>query len=218
MIYRLLALAIGYGFGLFQTAYIYGRLHHIDIRNYGSGNAGTTNMMRTLGKKAGYITYFGDILKVILAAVVVHFLIGVNEPVDEVVYICYSGLGAVLGHNFPFYLGFKGGKGVAAASGLIIVFFPYCWYMTVAGYVLFFILLFKTRYVSFASLAAMLSFGMQFIVLNIIGVFGLDFLGQLESDIIVAGMVALVFWGHRENIKRLNNGTERKIKEKRKEN
>ena len=64
---RLIALIIGYFFGAFQTGYIYGRLHNIDIREYGSGNAGTTNAMRTLGKKAGIITYIGDVLKTVLS-------------------------------------------------------------------------------------------------------------------------------------------------------
>ena len=71
---RIICLAIGYVFGLFQTAYIYGRLHGIDIRNYGSGNAGTTNTLRTLGTKAGLIVLFGDIMKCILAIVLTNLI------------------------------------------------------------------------------------------------------------------------------------------------
>ena len=71
---RVLCLAIGYAFGLFQTSYIIGRMHGIDIRNYGSGNAGTTNMMRTLGRKAGLLTFAGDCLKCVLAVVLVRLL------------------------------------------------------------------------------------------------------------------------------------------------
>ena len=73
---RIICLAIGYVFGLFQTAYIYGRLHGIDIRNYGSGNAGTTNTLRVLGTKAGLIVLFGDIMKCILVVVLTGFLYG----------------------------------------------------------------------------------------------------------------------------------------------
>ena len=71
---RVICLAIGYVFGLFQTSYIYGKIKHVDIREYGSGNAGTTNAMRVLGKKAGIITYIGDCLKAILAGVLIWFI------------------------------------------------------------------------------------------------------------------------------------------------
>lgn len=76
MIERLISIGIGYLFGLFQTGYIYGKLHHIDIRKYGSGNAGTTNALRTLGWKAGVVTFLGDCLKCVAAALVVHLIYG----------------------------------------------------------------------------------------------------------------------------------------------
>ena len=79
---RLICLAIGYAFGLFQTSYIYGRLHGIDIRNHGSGNAGTTNMLRTLGTKAGIITFFGDALKCVFAVVFMRLIF--KEKYDEI--------------------------------------------------------------------------------------------------------------------------------------
>ena len=82
---RIICLVIGYVFGLFQTAYIYGKLHGIDIRNYGSGNAGTTNTLRVLGTKAGLIVLFVDILKCILAIVVTGLLFGKNHP--ETIYL-----------------------------------------------------------------------------------------------------------------------------------
>ena len=97
---RIICLVIGYVFGLFQTAYIYGKLHGIDIRNYGSGNAGTTNTLRVLGTKAGLIVLFVDILKCILAIVVTGLLFGKNHP--ETIYLLklYAAMGAILGHNF----------------------------------------------------------------------------------------------------------------------
>ncbi len=99
---RIICLVIGYVFGLFQTAYIYGKLHGIDIRNYGSGNAGTTNTLRVLGTKAGLIVLFVDILKCILAIVVTGLLFGKNHP--ETIYLLklYAAMGAILGHNFSF--------------------------------------------------------------------------------------------------------------------
>lgn len=112
MMERLVCVAIGYLFGLFQTAYIYGKLHGIDIRNYGSGNAGTTNTLRVLGTKAGLIVLAGDILKCILAIAAVRLLFagGVHEDMYYLLAM-YAALGAILGHDYPFYLGFKGGKG-----------------------------------------------------------------------------------------------------------
>lgn len=117
---RIICLLIGYAFGLFQTAYIYGRLHGIDIRNYGSGNAGTTNTLRVFGTKAGLLVLVGDIMKCILAVVLVSCLFGSSHP--EMVYLLklYAAMGAIVGHNFPFYLKFKGGKGIAATAGLIL--------------------------------------------------------------------------------------------------
>ena len=106
---RLICVVIGYLFGLFQTGYFYGKLKHIDIRQHGSGNAGTTNALRTLGWTAGAITFLGDCLKCVAAVAVVYWLYGSTH--DNISLLAmYAGMGAVLGHNFPFYLKFKGGK------------------------------------------------------------------------------------------------------------
>ena len=115
---RIICILIGYVFGLFQTGYFYGMTKHVDIRKHGSGNAGTTNALRTLGWTAGVITFIGDCLKCVLAVVVVHLLFGQNENIALL--SMYAGMGAVLGHNFPFYLKFKGGKGIAATAGLVL--------------------------------------------------------------------------------------------------
>ena len=111
---RLFSIVLGYVFGLFQTSYIYGRMHGIDIRNHGSGNAGTTNMIRTLGVKAGAITFAGDVLKCMAAVAVMRLLVGENYEHIIKVLCLYTAAGVILGHNFPFYLGFRGGKGIAA--------------------------------------------------------------------------------------------------------
>ena len=108
MMIRLICVAIGYVFGLFQTSYIYGRMHGIDIRTQGSGNAGTTNALRVLGKKAGAITFLGDALKCVAAVLLVQVLFGVSHGDIRPLLAIYAGAGVVLGHNFPFYLGFKG--------------------------------------------------------------------------------------------------------------
>ena len=117
---RLACLAIGYLLGIFQTAYIYGRINGIDIREYGSGNAGTTNALRVMGKKAGLIVVLGDVAKTVLAVVVVRLLVGATHTDMLPLLGIYAAAGAILGHNFPVQLGFKGGKGIACTAGLIV--------------------------------------------------------------------------------------------------
>ena len=117
---RVVCLLIGYVFGLFQTAYIYGKMHGIDIRTVGSGNAGTTNTLRVLGTKAGLIVLAGDIMKTMLAILIVKMLFGNSHADMLYMLVLYTAAGAILGHNYPFYLGFKGGKGIASTAGLIL--------------------------------------------------------------------------------------------------
>ena len=113
--FRIICLLIGYGFGCFQSAYILCRLiGHIDIRTVGSGNAGFTNTTRILGKKVGIAVFIIDILKIILAYIVCSMIFdGDGSFVSGTSLLpgIYAGIGAVLGHNFPCYLGFRGGKG-----------------------------------------------------------------------------------------------------------
>lgn len=216
ILYRVLAIIIGYVFGLFQTGYLYGRMNNIDIREYGSGNAGTTNAMRVLGKKAGIITYFGDALKGVFCGLFIRlvFDLGIGLDLSFVfVLVLYGGLGVVLGHNFPFYMNFKGGKGIAAISGVIVSLLD--WKLIIIAAVAFFGIAFISKYVSLGSICMVILF-FGFTVL-----FGqLDMLPisnsahAVETYILVFLMSALAIFKHRENIKRLLNGTERKIGEK----
>ena len=116
---RILLLIIGYFIGNIETGYIFGKLNKMDIRNYGSGNAGATNTLRVLGPKAGLIVFLGDFCKSLIPCLVVRYIFRDNVSLSYV-YMLYIGLGVVLGHNFPFYLGFKGGKGVASTAGIIM--------------------------------------------------------------------------------------------------
>ncbi len=208
---RGISLIIGYVFGLFQTGYIYGKLNNVDIRNLGSGNAGTTNAMRTLGMKAGLITFAGDLLKTILAVIVAQLLFGEKYPELSRALAMYAGLGAVLGHNFPFYLGFKGGKGIAATSGLIIAFGE--WEFVVIGLIIFFSIGIATRYVSLASICLMISFFAEVVIWGQLGWYG-DVSKPVLIEIYVLAFVfaALAILRHRANIVRLLNGTENKFK------
>ncbi len=216
---RILCLIIGYLFGsILQTGYWYGKLNHIDIRQHGSGNAGTTNVMRTLGKKAGIITYLVDAFKAIFAALIIHFIWG-NSLDNEMLLFLYSGLGIVLGHNFPFYLKFKGGKGIAATSGVVmsLALFPtHCWILTLAGLTTFALVAIVSKYVSLASLVAITGFFVEFVVMSLIGWIPLEGTALWEAYAITFVIAALAYIRHASNIQRLINGTERKIGEKKK--
>lgn len=202
---RLICMIIGYSFGLFQTGYIYGMIRHIDIRKHGSGNAGTTNALRTLGWRAGVITFIGDCLKCVLAVVVVRLIFAESDSVQLLA--MYSGLGAVLGHNYPFYLNFKGGKGIASTAGLILAIHPVM-FLTIA--IVFVTILLITKYVSLGSLVIMVLFVIEVIIFGQMGGFGITGTHLMEFYAIAVLLAALAFYRHRENIKRLLSGTENK--------
>lgn len=212
---RFICLLIGYVFGCFQTSYIYGRLHGIDIRNYGSGNAGTTNSLRVLGKKAGIIVLLCDMLKTGLAIIVVRLLF--REQYGDILYLLaiYAAAGAVLGHVFPFYLKFKGGKGIACTAGLIVFFHPY---LILPQAVSFLTIFFTTHYVSLGSLATEALLVVEMIVFGQLGVFGMEQSALNELYLVTILLAALAFWGHRTNIQRLLHKEERKTYLNKKEN
>lgn len=201
---RILCLAIGYVFGLFQTAYIYGKMHGIDIRQHGSGNAGTTNTLRVLGTKAGLIVFAGDVLKCVCAIVACSLLFGKNHP--DMIYLLklYAAAGAILGHNFPFYLGFKGGKGIAATAGLILAFHPT---FLPVGVLVFFGIFFTTHYVSLGSLLVYAAFMIQITISGQMGLFqGMSQQHLFEMYGVAAFLTIMAYYKHRENIKRLLKG------------
>lgn len=205
---RGICLAIGYILGLFQTGYIYGKAHNIDIRQQGSGNAGTTNALRTLGWKAGLVTFIGDLGKAMLAMLAAWLLF--HEKYSDSVKLLemYAGFGAVLGHNFPFYMKFKGGKGIACTSGFILAFCPL---MAPICLILFIGAVVITRYVSLGSILVVVSYFIQLVVFGQMGWLGVA--SDLLPEVYVVGglFTLLALWRHRANIKRLLSGTENKL-------
>ena len=202
---RLICVAIGYLFGLFQTGYIYGMINHVDIRKHGSGNAGTTNALRTLGWKAGAITFIGDCLKCVLAVLLVRFIFADSSHVELLA--IYAGLGAVLGHNFPFYLNFKGGKGIASTVGLILAVNPVMFFIVA---IVFIAIVWFTQYVSLGSIVIMVLFVIQVVIYGQMDGFSLTGGELYEFYAIAIVLAALAIWRHRANIKRLATGTENK--------
>ena len=207
---RLLCLVVGYIFGTFQTAYFYGKMHGIDIRTMGSGNAGTTNTLRVLGTKAGMIVLIGDVIKTILAIAFARaFIISNFAPEGtEYLYVLYTAAGAILGHNFPFYMQFKGGKGIASTFGLILSFHP--WFIPM-GFIVFLGVFMTTHYVSLGSLLIYAGFVIQMVIMGQTGSLGVVEQTVLNEMYVVAVLLmVMAYWKHRENIKRLLSHTERK--------
>ena len=205
--YRVLCVVIGYCLGLIQTAFILGKMKGIDIREHGSGNAGTTNTMRVLGTKAGLIVFAGDCIKCVAAVLICALIFGSQHP-DKIHMIkLYAGLGAILGHNFPFYMNFKGGKGIACTAGLMFSFDP--WF-TLVGLIVFFGIFLTTHYVSLGSLFIYPYILIMTVILGLNNYFGSDRTMIVEMCIIEGFLLFLTTFMHRANIKRLLNHCEKK--------
>ncbi len=205
---RLICLLIGYVFGNFQTAYLVGKHQGIDIRDHGSGNSGTTNALRVMGSKAGLIVFAGDMLKCLLAVLLITALFQDKHP--EIIYLLkiYGFLGCVLGHDFPFFMRFKGGKGVASAAGFVLGFH---WTFLPVALIMFLVPFVLTSYVSLGSLLMYSGLLIQLIIEGQKGFFAPASQAVLiEMYIIQAVLTAMAFWQHRENIKRLIAGKENK--------
>lgn len=205
---RIISVLIGYLFGLFTTGYFYSRHVNVDIRKVGSGNIGTTNTFRTLGKKAGIIVFLGDGFKGVFAVLAVWLIFKGRYPDGIKILEAYAGLGAVLGHNFPVHLKFKGGKGIATTSGMILAFCP--WAVPVC-LVLFALSVFVKRYVSVGSLLVCLGFFIQTVIFGQMGILGAPEQALTEIYIVVGLICILGVIRHSSNIKRLINGTENKV-------
>lgn len=208
---RIIALLIGYGFGLFQTGYLYGKSKGIDIRQQGSGNAGTTNSLRVLGWKAGIITFAGDLLKAVFAVLLVKLIFHGTYGADTKVLELYAGFGTVLGHNFPCYLQFRGGKGIACTTGVILAVCPPAVICCAVG---FLIIVGITRYVSVGSIFLVSAYLVQAIIFGQIGWLKISGASRIEFYILSACFTGMAIWRHRANIVRLMNGTENKSERK----
>ncbi len=213
MLPRLLSLLIGYACGHFLTGFFYGKLQHVDLRKVGSGNVGTTNTYRNLGYKAGILTLLGDVCKVALSVWIVWMIYHTDASVNVKVLEYYAALGTILGHNFPIFMKFRGGKGIACTGGLIIALCPIC---VPVCLVLFVATVAITKYVSLGSIFVCISFFLQMLVFGQLGWLGLSGMDLIEVYIIAAIVMVLGIVRHRTNIQRLKNGTESKFSLKQK--
>jgi glycerol-3-phosphate acyltransferase PlsY len=208
MLPLLIAGFASYLIGSIPAGYIAGRIVGIDIRTVGSGNIGATNVTRVLGKRYGYPVFIVDFLKG-FAAVGMSIMIAKRAQPASVSSELFGVVGAVacvLGHSFPVWLGFKGGKGVAASAGALFGLTPFVALIAVAVWLIIFYL---TRYVSVASMTAVLAVP--------ITILSMMFLGQTGGTALLyfsICLAAVVIVRHRSNLSRLMRGTEPRFKRK----
>ncbi|MEY2195571.1 glycerol-3-phosphate 1-O-acyltransferase PlsY [Neobacillus sp. BF23-41] len=197
MVQIILVLVLAYLLGSIPSGLIIGKVFYkTDIRQHGSGNLGGTNTFRTLGVKAGMAVTLADILKGTLAASLPYlFHLDVNPLL--------AGVLAVIGHTYPIFAGFRGGKAVATSGGVVLFYAPY---MFITVLVIFFISLYISKYVSLSSMIAGITAVLFAIVTGIIRDWDIPLL------IVVFLLASFVIYRHRANIKRIINKTEPKIK------
>jgi glycerol-3-phosphate acyltransferase PlsY len=200
--------ALGYLFGSFPAGYIAGRMAGVDVRSLGSGNIGATNVLRVLGKKWGYAVFFVDAFKGFAAVRLTIFLLKNlvwAQPYTEY-FAILAAVMCIIGHTFPVWLRFKGGKGVATSAGALFGLMP----LAVPFIILVWVIIFEiTRYVSVASIVASISLPI------VVGLFlrwkFLEGTALFYFSILIA---LLVLWRHRSNFSRLLNGTEQRFSRK----
>lgn len=193
-----LTFLMGYFLGSINTSLVIGKFYKVDVRQHGSGNAGLTNTLRTLGKFAAMLVILGDILKGILACVIGNIVLADAVEIHHNIGAMVGGLGAILGHNWPAYFNFKGGKGVLTTFVVIMTIRPITGLILLSVFILIVLI---TRYVSLGSIIA----AVLFLVLS--------FLIEKELVFIIfAGVIGLlVIVRHKSNIERLINGEESKL-------
>lgn len=206
------SVVIGYLLGSINFGVVVSKgLYHEDVRTKGSGNAGTTNILRTYGKKAAALTLAGDMTKGAVAVWLCHWGVAALTGADvNGVYAGYlAAIGAVCGHLWPIWFGFKGGKGIAVAAGAILASEPV---VLLALLVVFFAIALATRIVSLASVTVTILYPILTLLWSWYTQRSLLFTG-----VCTVLMAVLVVWMHRANIQRLLNGTEYRFGEKKKD-
>ncbi len=205
LLFSLFCIVIPYLVGSVNFAVIISRArYNDDVRSRGSGNGGTTNMLRSYGKKAAVLTLLCDMLKGVLAVIFGCALTGLSGG-----YL--AGFFVVLGHTFPIFFKFKGGKGVATTAAVVLVLYPIVFAVMLLCFV---IVVVGTKYVSLASVMSALIYPVLVYRFDV-----MSFGATLGFDVLIAFMIsALVIFMHRSNIKRLMSGTESKISFGKKEN
>ena len=203
-----LLIALGsYLLGSIPVGFLAGRCRGVDLRTQGSGNIGATNALRVLGKPWGYTVFLVDFAKGLVPVLAANHWSAQMAVHPASAPGALAALSVLLGHSFPIWLGFKGGKGIASSAGVIVGLFPQAFLLCVGIWMLIFTL---SRYVSVASMAASIMLPVAVTVLYCLH--KADWLSLLVSIL----MCVLALWRHRSNLSRLRSGTEPRFERKNK--
>ena len=207
--YYILIAIIAYAIGSINFSVILSKkMAGFDVREKGSGNAGTTNMLRSVGKKAAALTLVCDILKGVVAVLIAIFLGNIINGINKELLLQIAGIAVVLGHTFPIFFGFKGGKGVATSLGILLIS---NWQIGLICLVFALVLMVLTKMVSVGSCAAAVLFPVLTLFIN--DNYTVLTEGKSGSSYFIYSVILaiIVLYNHRSNIKRILNGTENKI-------
>ena len=181
------------------------RMAGFDVREKGSGNAGTTNMLRSIGVKAAVITLLCDILKGVVVILIAILIGNIVDGLEDALLVQLAGIFVIIGHTFPIFFGFKGGKGIATSLGVLLMI---NWQIGLICLVFALILMAITRMVSVGSIAAAILFPVLVVFIGQNYIVPVNNWSYLIFSIIIA---ILVLFNHRENLKRIFTGKENKI-------
>jgi len=194
--------AVSYLLGCFSTGITISRAQGVDIRTKGSKNTGASNVLRVLGLKSGVITFLGDLAKAILAVAIGHLILP-GETFGIAKYgMMLAGLFVVIGHNWPVFYGFKGGKGVACSSAVVVLCNPLC---GIPAVIIGILVIVFTRFISLGSMTIMTLYMIGMCILN---------WGKWPVCLFSVILCVWCIWRHRANVDRLLKGTENKIGQK----
>ena len=210
MVFNIVVAIIAYLIGSINFSVIFSKkMAGFDVREKGSGNAGRTNMLRTVGKKAAAITLICDILKGVVAILIAMFVAWAFKVENAALLVQIAGIAVVLGHTFPIFFGFKGGKGVATSLGILIMS---NWQIGLICLVFGVVLIALTRMVSLGSCAAAVLFPVLTLFINE------NYIVSQGSSYLIYSIIlaVIVLFNHRSNIKRILSGKENKISFKKK--
>lgn len=214
MIVYIVMLLIAYAIGSINFSVIFSKkFAGFDVREKGSGNAGSTNMLRSVGKGAAAITLVCDILKGVVAISIAMILGNMIKDVNKELLVQIAGIAVVVGHTFPIFFGFKGGKGVATSLGILLMS---NWQIGLICLVFALVLMILTRMVSLGSCAAAVLFPVLTLFIN--ENYTVLTEGKNGSTYFIYSVILaiIVLFNHRSNIKRILNGTENKLGSKEK--
>lgn len=204
MIAYIIVAIIAYLLGSISFSVIFSKkMAGFDVRQKGSGNAGTTNVLRSVGKKAAAITLICDILKGVVAILIAYLVGKIVKDLNNSLLVQIAGIAVIIGHTFPIFFGFKGGKGIATSLGVLLVT---NWNIGLICLIFALVLMILTRIVSLGSIAAAILF-------PVLVMFMPSNAYIVEGNYIVYAIIlaVLVVFNHRANVKRLLNGTENKL-------